>query len=83
MLCRGAGEKADLAGRQRVGNRSYAAQLLQRVLPRVVLDLGCLAALLDRALEMLVANTHRPVKHRSQPRPRRKSKPHPHMAYKV
>lgn len=82
LMCLAAGERADLAGRQRVCNRAYAAPLLQRVLPRVVLGLGCLLDLLDSAIEMLATNTHRRVKGRSQPRPRRKFKPHPHMAYK-
>lgn len=82
LLCQAAGEQADLAGRQRVCNRAYAAPLLQRVLPRVVLALHGCAQLLATVIEMLAANTHRRVKGRSQPRPKRKSKPHPHMAYK-
>lgn len=82
LLCRGADAHADLKGRERVCNRSYAAARLQRVLPRVVLGLGCLAELQQQAIQMLAANTHRRVKGRTQPRPRRKFKPHPHMAYK-
>ena len=82
LLCQAAGEQVALAGRQRVCNRGYAAPLLQRVLPRVVLGLGCMVDLLDRAIEMLAANTHRRVKDRSHPRRRRRAKPHPHMAYK-
>ena len=82
LLCQAASAQADLVGRQRVCNRAYAAPLLQRVLPRVVLALGCLAKMLDKAIAMLAANTHRRVKDRSQPRPKRRAKPHPHMAYK-
>lgn len=82
LLCNAGGEQADLASRQRVCNRAYAATLLQRVLPRVVLGMGCLLDLLDHAIAMLTAHTHRRVKNRSQPRPQRRVKPHPHLAYK-
>lgn len=82
LLCLAAGEQGDLAGRRRVCNRAYAAPLLQRVLPRVVLGIGCLLDLLEQTIQMLAANTHRRVQGRAQPRPRRKFKPHPHMAYK-
>lgn len=47
---------------------AYARLLLQRVLPRVVFGLGCLADLLDRTIEKLAGNTHRRVKSPSQPR---------------
>ena len=82
LVCQAASEEADLPGRRRVCNRAYAAPLLQRLLPRMVLGLGCILALLDKALDLIGANTHRRVPGRSRPRPANRVKPHPHMAYK-
>lgn len=83
LLCQAASEAADLPAKQRVCNRAYAAPLLQRLLPRMLLQLAPLAEWLDKVVQMLAANTNRRVKGRSQPRPNRRSKPHPHMAYKA
>jgi hypothetical protein len=55
---------------------------LQRLLPRLVLGLGCLTSLLDKAFALLGANSHRHVPERKQPRPKNHVKPHPSMAYK-
>ena len=82
LVCQAASEEADLPGRQRVCNRAYAAPLLQRLLPRMVLGLGCILAQLDKALDLIGANTHRRDPGRSRPRPANRVKPHPHMAYK-
>jgi hypothetical protein len=82
LLCQAACEAHELSARPRVCNRAYAAGLLQRLLPRMVLGLGCLAQLLEQAMERLKANTQRRISGRSQPRPNRRSKPHPHLAYK-
>lgn len=82
LVCQAASEEAALPQRQRVCNRAYAAAALQRLLPRMVLGLGCIFALLDQALDLIGANTHRRVPGRSRPRPARHVKPHPHMAYK-
>lgn len=82
LVCQGASEQADLPSRQRNCNRAYAAPCLQRLLPRMVMGLGCLVALLEKAFELLGANSHRRVPDRSQPRPKRHVKPHPNMAYK-
>jgi len=82
LLCQAACETHELSARPRVCNRAYAAGLLQRLLPRMVLGLGCLAQLLEQAMERLKANTQRRISGRSQPRPNRRSKPHPHLAYK-
>lgn len=82
LVCQVASEEADLPGRQRVCNRAYAAPLLQRLLPRMVPRLGCVFALLHKALNLLGGNTHRRVKDRSRPCPARHVKPHPHLAYK-
>jgi hypothetical protein len=49
----------------------------------MVLGLGCLATLLDKALDLLGANSHRQVPDRKQPRPKNPVKPHPSMAYKA
>lgn len=82
LVCQGASEEASLQARQRTCNRAYAAPCLQRLLPRMVMGLDCIAALLDKAFELLGANSHRRVPGRSQPRPKYHLKPHPHMAYK-
>lgn len=82
LVCQAANEQADLPGRRRVCKRAYAAPLLQRLLPRMVLGLCCMLALLDKALDLLGGNTHRRGPGRSRPRPANRIKPHPHMAYK-
>jgi hypothetical protein len=63
-------------------NRAYAAPLMRTMLARMVLGLGCLASLLDTAMQLLRANTQRRISGRSKPRPSRHVKPHPHLAYK-
>jgi hypothetical protein len=67
---------------QRRCNRSYAAQLLARLLPPVLLRVGNVLATIAHALRQIAANTqrHRPGRHR--PRPPQRVKPHPSMAYK-
>lgn len=82
LVCHAASEEADLPGRQRVCNRAYAAPVLQQLLPRMVLGLGCILALLDKAIDLIGGNTHRRVPERSRPRPARHVKPHPHLVYK-
>jgi hypothetical protein len=82
LVCLGASEEADLPSRQRHCNRAYAAPCLQRLLPRIVLGLGCIVTLLEKAFGLLGANSHRRIPERSQPRPKRHVKPHPNMAYK-
>jgi hypothetical protein len=47
-----------------------------------VLGLGCLVKLLEQAFALLGANSYRRVPQRSQPRPKRHTKPHPTLAYK-
>jgi len=83
LVCQGASEEADLQARQRTCNRAFAAPCLQRLLPRMVMGLGCIAALLENAFGLLGANSHLRVPDRSQPRPKHHVKPHPHMAYKA
>ena len=55
---------------------------MQRMLPRMVLGMGCIFALLVKAVGLLDTNTHRRVPGRTQPRPQYHVKPHPSMAYK-
>ena len=82
LMCRAASDTADLPARSRKCNRSYAAALMQRLLPRLVLFVGDVAAAIARAVATLAATTQRFVPHRSQPRPPRHLKPHPSCAYK-
>jgi hypothetical protein len=57
--------------------RSYAASYMQRVLPRLVLLLGNVAAAIIDAVAMLGTNSQRVVPGRSQPRKPNHVKPHP------
>jgi Transposase DDE domain len=82
VLCATAAEDADLAARSRRCNRSYAATLLQRVLPRLVLQLEDWVKTLTATLELLGATTQRFIAGRSRPRPANHVKPHPSMCYK-
>ena len=67
-------------------NRAYAAVVMQRWLPRALLILrGGLKRLQESiayTVGLLGKNLVRRVAGRSQPRPARHVKPHPHMAYK-
>jgi len=82
LVCIGAAEHADLQERHRTCNRAYAAPCLQRLLPRLVLGLGCLKSLLKKAFELLGGNSHRQMHDRKQTRPKNHVKPHPNLAYK-
>ena len=59
LLCAAAAAQHDLAARSRKCNRSYAAALLQRVLPRLILIIGDWVACLRDVLVQLGANTQR------------------------
>ena len=63
--------------RQRNCNHAYAAPCLQRLLPRMVMRLGCIAALLEKAFGLLGTNSHRRIPDRSQSRPKRHVKQQP------
>jgi hypothetical protein len=82
LICLAASEQADLQQRSRVCNRAYAASMLRTALPRMVLGVGCLLTLLQSAIDLLAATTHRRVQRQSCPRPKHHRKPHPSMAYK-
>ncbi|MBK9444545.1 MAG: transposase [Comamonadaceae bacterium] len=60
LVCMGASAAAGLQDKQRTCNRAYAAPCLQRLLPRMVLGLGCLVTLLGKAFELLGANSNPP-----------------------
>ena len=74
---RGLQERSD-----RVCNRSYAASLMQHMLPRLLLLPGALATCIAQSIELLKVNLVRRVEGRSRPRPASKNKPHPRLAYK-
>lgn len=82
LLCAAAAEQHDLQARSRRCNRSYAAQLLPRLLPRILLFVGDVLATISDAIMMLGTVTQRFVPGRSQPRPAHHVKPHPRYAYK-
>jgi len=82
LLCAAAAAQHDLPARSRKCNRSYAAALLQRAFPRLILIIGDWVACLRDVLVQLGANTQRFVRGRSRPRPANPIKPHPSLAYK-
>ena len=82
LMCAAAAQLADLPGASRRCNRAYAAALLQRTLPRLVLIIGDFFATFADVLRMLGANTQRFIPGRSQPRPVHHVKPHPSAVYK-
>ena len=82
LMCAAAAEHADLPARSRKCNRSYAAALIQRLLPRLVLFIGDVRAAITEAIALLAATSQRFVPGRSQPRKEHRIKPHPSCAYK-
>jgi hypothetical protein len=82
LMCSAASEQADLPARSRTCNRSYAAGLMQRLLPRLVLFIGNVCEVLLKAIAILGATSQRFVPGRSRPRPAHHVKPHPSAAYK-
>jgi hypothetical protein len=82
LLCAAAAEQRDLPARSRRCNRSYAAQLLPRLLPRILLFVGDVLSTINDAIAMLGSVTQRFVPGRSRPRPANHVKPHPRYAYK-
>lgn len=69
-------------GTTRRCNRSYAAQLMQRALPAIVLLVGDVLGAVVALLRQLAANTQRHRPGRSRPRPHHHVKPHARYAYK-
>lgn len=82
QMCAAAAELADLTARSRKCSRSYAASLMQCLLPRLVLFIGDVTAAIANAAHLLATTSQRFVHGRSQPRPARHFKPHPSCAYK-
>jgi hypothetical protein len=82
LMCNAADDQADLLARSRKCNRSYAAVLMQRQLPRLALSIGDVRAAIVDAIAMLAAASQRFVPGRSRPRPAHHVKPHPSCAYK-
>ena len=82
LLCATASAQASLAQKSRRCNRSYAACLLQRTLPRLVLAIGDFVTTLNDVLALLGATTQRFIAGRSRPRPVHHVKPHPSCVYK-
>ena len=82
LMCAAAGEQAELAQRGRKCKRSYAAFIMQRALPAMVLLIGDLRAKIDHVLEHLGANWQRCIPRRSRPRVSAHVKPHPSAVYK-
>ena len=82
LVCMGASENAELPTNNRHCNRAYAGACLQRLLPRLVMGLDCLAALLEKAYGLLGANSHKRRPGRTSARTNRHVKPQPSMAYK-
>ena len=82
LMCIAAAQQAELPSASRRCNRAYAAALLQRTLPRLVLLIGDFFATLADALHLLGANTQRFIPGRSRPRPVHHVKPHPSAVYK-
>ena len=82
LMCAAAAQHADLPGRSRRCNRSYAAGLMQRMLPRLVLLIGNIAEAATNTMQLLARTSQRIVPGRSQPRPAHSVKPHPSCAYK-
>jgi hypothetical protein len=82
LVCMGALDDADLDEASRQCNRSYAGNCLQRLMPLLVPDLGCVVALLAKSFGLLAANSVERRPGRKTQRPKNHVKPHPKIAYK-
>ena len=82
LMCAAASQQADLPERSRKCNRSYAAGLMPRLLPRLLLLIDDVCAAITDAIGQLGATSQRFVPQRSRPRPPHHVKPHPSCAYK-
>ena len=63
-------------------NARYAAQLLQRALPRILLAVGDVFGAIGNVFNMLVQHAQRYRPGRSCPRPAHHRKTHPRFAFK-
>lgn len=82
LMCMAAQMGADMLERSRKCVRSYAATAMSRTLPRLVLAIGDLPALVAELLHNLAARWQRHRPGRSRPRPAQHGKPHPSCVYK-
>jgi hypothetical protein len=82
LLCIAAAQQADLPAKSRRCNRAYAAALLQRELPRLILMIGDFIATITDVLRLMGSTAQRFIPGRSRPRPAHHVKPHPSAAYK-
>lgn len=82
LMCSAAADDAELPGRSRKCNRSYAALVMQRMLPCLVLFVGDIAQIITDVVALFGATSQRFVPGRSRPRPSHHVKPHPSGAYK-
>jgi len=83
LVCMGALAQDDLRNTGKQCNRSYAGNCLQRSMPRLVLGLGCVAALLEKAFDLLCITAYKPRLGRKAKRPKNQVKPHPKPGYKA
>ena len=82
LMCAAAAQHGQIDSRRRKCKRSYAAFVMQRALPRLVLLLGDLCAEIDEVLRLLASNWQRHISRRSRPRSPNHIKPHPSCVYK-
>jgi hypothetical protein len=82
LMCLAAEIAHDMHTKNRYCNRRYAAHVLARVLPRILLMIGNLFTTVADTLANLAINYCRHLSGRSTSRPTRHVKPHPRYAYK-
>jgi len=81
LMCLAAQASAEMPT-SRGCQRTHAALVVQRMLPRVLLAIGDVLALINDALAVISRARHRIVPGRSSPRPAHHFKPHARFAYK-
>ena len=80
LMCAAAAVEADLPACSRKCNRSYAATLMHRPLPRLVLFIGDVGQIIANAIALLDATSQRFVPGRSRPRPAPPHHVKPHLS---
>jgi hypothetical protein len=82
LMCSAASAEYDLPSQSLKCNRSYAAQLMPRFMPCILLAVGDVIDMILQAIVLLGSTTQKFIPRRSGKRPKYHMKPHPHMAYK-
>lgn len=82
LMCATASQDAGLPERGRRCNRSYAASLFERAIPRLIMAVGDFFATFSDVIALLASTTQSFVAGRSSPRQQNRIKPHPSVAYK-